>query len=88
MNKSDLNEKSKAVLPYVGINRIIELATVMYKNSVKEKKLTELGLMWGSGKSNLKNITPAFSNLALGIVTNGIFKLTSDGLIFSRLFLL
>jgi len=83
MSKPILDEKKRIIVPYVGIERIIELATVMYKNSVKEKTLTELGLLWGEGKSNLKNITPAFSNLGLGIVTKGIFKLTSDGLIFA-----
>lgn len=83
MSSINNDESSKVIVPYVGIDPIIELATVMYKNAFKEKKLSELATLWGAGKSNLKNITPAFSILGLGSVSNGIFALTPDGLLFA-----
>ena len=83
MSKPDDNDNHSIVVPYVGIDPVIELAVTTYKNSIKERKLTELSLIWKGGKSNLKNITPTFSILGLGTVKNGIFSLTPDGLVFA-----
>jgi len=83
MSNLQKNERSKVIVPYVGIEPIMELAKFMYKNSFREKEMSELEAIWGGGKSNLKNITPTFSILDLGKVSNGVFTLTPDGLVFA-----
>lgn len=83
MSKNETNASKHIVIPYVAIERVIELSKLMYKNSAKEKKLTELASILGCTVSNLNNVTPTFSVLGLGEVKRGTMTLTPDGLVFA-----
>ena len=83
MNKNEPNVKRSITVPYVGIERIINLLKIIYKKSSKEIKLTELATLLGCGASNLANVMPTVSLLGLGVVRKGVLTLSADGLIFA-----
>lgn len=87
MTQNVKHESDSIVVPYVGIDRIIEILKVMYKNGSKEKKLEEIATLLGCGVSNLNNVTPTLTVLELGEVRKGILSLSPDGLVCADAFL-
>lgn len=87
MSQNVEHEHQKVIVPYVGIDRIIEILKVMYKNSTKEKKLDELATLLGCKISNLNNVTPTLTVLGLGEVRKGVLSLTANGLVCADAFL-
>lgn len=87
MTQNVKHELDSIIVPYVGIDRIIEILKVMYKNGSKEKKLDEIATLLGCGVSNLNNVTPTLTVLGLGEVRKGILSLSPDGLVCADAFL-
>ena len=87
MSQNVKHERKSVIVPYVGIDRIIEILKLMYKNSAKEKKLDELATLLGCKISNLNNVTPTLTVLGLGEVRKGVLTLTPDGLVCADAFL-
>lgn len=87
MSQNVEHEHAKVTVPYVGIDRIIEILQLMYRNSAKEKKLDELANLLGCKISNLNNVTPTLTVLGLGEVRKGVLSLTPDGLVCADAFL-
>lgn len=82
MSGNDSNVNRPIVVPYVGIDRIIEVVQKMYKMSAKEMKLEQLCSILGTKLSNLANVTPTLASLDLGYAKNGVLTLTPDGILF------
>ena len=78
-----MSKNESITVPYVGIERIINLLKIVYKKSSKEIKLTDLATLLGCGISNLANAMPTVSLLGLGTVRKGVFNLSTDGQIFA-----
>lgn len=87
MSQNVEHVQKSTVVPYVGMERIIELLKLMYKNSAKEKKLDDLAVLLGCKISNLNNVTPTLAVLELGEVRKGVLALTPDGLVCADAFL-
>ena len=87
MSQNVKHESKTTVVPYVGIERIIEILKIMYKNNMKEQSLENIAKSLECGLSNLNNVTPTLSVLGLGEVQKGILKLTPDGLVCADAFL-
>lgn len=87
MSQNDKYESKSIIVPYVGIDRIIELLSTMYKNNQKEQTLESLAKLLECGLSNLNNITPTLTILKLSEVKKGVLKLTPDGLVCADAFL-
>lgn len=87
MTQNVKHESDSIIVPYVGIDRIIELLKAMYKNASKEKKLEEIAALLGCGVSNLNNVTPTLTVLGLGEVRKGVLSLSPDGLVCADAFL-
>ena len=83
MSQNENNVKQSITIPYVGIERLITLFTIIYRKSSKEIMLTELATLLGCGVSNLTNVIPTVSLLGLGVVRKGVLNLTGDGLVFA-----
>ena len=78
-----MNVKKSITVPYVGIDRLIDLFTMLHKKFSKEITLTELATLMGCGISNLSNAMPVISLLGLGTLRKRVLNLTTDGLIFA-----
>lgn len=87
MSQNVKHESKATIVPYVGIERIIEILKTMYKNNMKEQSLVSIAKLLECGPSNLNNVTPTLSILGLGEVQKGILKLTPDGLVCADAFL-
>jgi len=87
MSQNVKHELKTIVVPYVGIERIIEILQTMYKNNMKEQSLENIAKSLECGLSNLNNVTPTLTILGLGEVRKGILKLTPDGLVCADAFL-
>ncbi|MCD6537392.1 AAA-associated domain-containing protein [Candidatus Bathyarchaeota archaeon] len=70
----------RILIPYVGMERVIECLKVMYRRGVREIDTKELSTILGCGLSNLNNITPTLSLLGLAEVKNGKIAITSNGM--------
>jgi hypothetical protein len=78
------SDEPKAVIPYIGIDRIIETLRVIYKRGSTEIPATELASLLGSGPSSINNVTPTLGLLGLANVKKGLISITSEGLEFIR----
>ena len=75
MSISDSVEQRGIVVPYVGIERVIELANIMYKHGSRQKELSELATLLSCTRSNLNNVTPPLGLLGLAEVKQGSLSL-------------
>ncbi len=87
MSHNVKHESKTTIVPYVNIERIMEILKIMYKNNMKEQSLKNLAKLLECGLSNLSNVTPTLGILGLGEVQKGILKLTPDGLVCADAFL-
>jgi len=69
-------------IPYITIDRIIEVLGVIYKRGTREISLDALSLHLNSGISSINNVTPSLGVLGLVDVQNKIISLTNEGLEF------
>jgi len=76
------SSESRVVIPYIGIDRVIETLSVIYKRGSTEISATELASLLGSGTSNINNVTPTLGLLGLANVKKGRISITSEGLEF------
>ena len=83
MSESVKNVKRSLVVPYVGIDRLIDQFKILHKRSSREIKLTELATLMNCGISNLSNVMPTLAVFDLGSVKKGVLSLTTDGLVFA-----
>lgn len=83
MSENDTIESKGIIIPYVTIDRVIEVLTFMHKQGDREKFLTELCTLLGWKRSNLNNITPTIGLLGLGEVHKGKLIISIEGLNFS-----
>lgn len=83
MSENDNIELKGIIIPYVSIDRIIDLLTFMRKRGDKEKSLSDICTLLGWKKSNLNNITPSIGLLGLGEAKKGKLIISMDGLDFS-----
>lgn len=72
------------IIPYVGIERVVECLRVMYRRGVREVDAKELSSLLGCGLSNVNNITSTLRLLKLAEVKDGRISITSDGMEFIR----
>jgi hypothetical protein len=74
----------QTVVPYVGIDRIVEVLGATYKKGTKEITISELASLLGCGVSNINNVTPTLSLLGLSDRGKGLISITNDGMEFIR----
>ncbi|MCW4009707.1 MAG: hypothetical protein NWF05_03700 [Candidatus Bathyarchaeota archaeon] len=67
------------VVPYVGIDRVIEILRVIYKKGNREISVKELTSLIGCGASNINNVTPTLGLLGLIDIKKRVITLTNDG---------
>jgi len=82
MNK--MSQLSKAIVPYVGMERIIDTLGATYKKGTKEISLNELASLLNCSISNINNVTPTLNILELADVESGVMTLTNNGMEFIR----
>ena len=75
-------QAERIIVPYITIDRIIDVLGVVYKKQTREISFEELSLLLDSGASSINNVTPALGILGLVEVQNKIIYLTDDGLEF------
>lgn len=83
MSNNVENVKRSIIVPYVGIDRVIDLFKTIHVRSSREIKLTELATLMNCGLSNLSNVMPTIAVLGLGTLNKGILILSTDGLVFA-----
>lgn len=71
--------RTRIIVPYVGIDRVIEILGVIYKKGTREIPIDELSTLLGCGISNINNVTPTLGILGLIDIDKRIIKITNDG---------
>lgn len=79
-----MREKEHGVIPYVGIERVIECLRIIYKRGIREVDVKELASLLGCKLSNINNLTPTLRLLKLAEVKNGKIFITDNGMEFIR----
>ena len=70
---------TQVIVPYVGIDRVIEVLKIIYKKGTREISVEELSSLLGCGVSNINNVTPTLGVLGLIDIKKRIITITSDG---------
>jgi Mn-dependent DtxR family transcriptional regulator/biotin operon repressor len=73
---------AQVTIPYVTVDRVIEILGVIYKKQTREISIEELASLLGSGQSSINNVTPTLGVLGLVKVNKRVITLTDDGLEF------
>lgn len=79
-----MSRLSKAIVPYVGMERIIDTLGATYRKGTKEISLNELASLLNCSISNINNVTPTLNILELADVEGGVMALTNNGMEFIR----
>lgn len=79
-------QAERVVIPYITIDRIIDVLGVIYKKGTREISVEDLSLLLDSGESSINNVTPALGILGLVEVQNKVISLTNEGLEFISAF--
>jgi len=79
-----MEKGQRIIIPYVGIDRVIECLKVVYRRGVREIDAKELSSLLGCGLSNINNITPTLRLLKLAEVKGKKISITSDGMEFIK----
>ncbi|MEM3803401.1 MAG: hypothetical protein QXX17_03230 [Conexivisphaerales archaeon] len=74
----------KIVIPYVGIDRVVETLGVIYKKGTTELSVNELASLLGCEVSNINNVTPTLGVLGLATVNKRVIRITDNGLEFIK----
>lgn len=74
----------RVIVPYIGMERIVETLRTAYNKKVKDIELSELAALLGCSVSNINNVTPTLSLLGLAIIKKRKLSLTNDGLDFIK----
>jgi len=74
----------RLIIPYVGIDRIVETLNVAYKKGVKDIKISKLASLMGCGVSNISNVSSTLKLLGLVELKKQEISLTNEGMEFIR----
>ncbi len=78
-----MNEESgQVIIPYVTIERVVEVLNVIYKKGNKEITTEDLSSLLGTGQSSINNVTPTLGILGLITIEKRVITLTNDGMEF------
>ena len=79
-----MKRRQHIIIPYVGIERVIECLKVMYRRGVREIDTKELSSLMECSLSNINNIIPTLRLLKLAEIKGGKISITSEGMEFIR----
>lgn len=74
-----MTKMKKVIIPYVGINRVIEVLKVLYREKTRVKSISEMKTLVGGG---FKNVIPTLTLLGLANTEKDLIRLTDDGMSF------
>ncbi|MGB9760779.1 MAG: hypothetical protein ACPLZG_13195, partial [Thermoproteota archaeon] len=74
--------KQRLIVPYVGIERVIETLRAIYKNGLKEITISNLASLLGCSVSNINNVYPTLNVLNLAITNKRLITITNEGMEF------
>ena len=79
-----MKKMRQLIIPYVGIDRVIETISVAYKRGATEIAPSELASLLGCSVSNINNVSPTLGLLGLTNSEKGLISITNNGLEFIR----
>ena len=77
-----MGKMGKVIVPYVGMERIIEFLGAIHKRGTNEITISELASLLGCGVSNISNVSPTLNLLGFANVKGGVISITNNGMEF------
>lgn len=84
MSEVDEDNDSRTIIPYVGVDRVIETVQALYKAHAREIGISELATLMDCKVSNINNVSLAMGLPGLSETVNGKIVLTSEGMVFAQ----